>query len=293
MSRARKGPPFASWRSFWTFEQEVTRHRRYMISKESQAFLAALLRTSETRSSRLAQGHHLCRAQVAHAEQAHPQAGPLPGPALPSRMIPLPDKASDGRANPRGIPCLYMADNRHTAIAEVRPWIGSLVSVAIMRVLRDQRLIDCRDNRVHPPIYLDGEPSPKKREEAVWAHVARAFRQPVLRDDDRAGYAATQIVAEAFRDHGYDGIAYGSGFGRGATNIVLFDTSAAEITACELHEVKDVTLDHKEVDNPYFVEKLSDGTTRLVRNVITAIGPVGGPMISLDDENHEISRDTA
>ena len=259
-----------------------------MLSRESRAFLDTLVRSSEKRQSELREGHHLCRAQVAHADVEHPDAGVVPGPALPTRMIPLPDKASDGRANPRGIPCLYMADDRHTAIAEVRPWIGSLVSLAIMRLLRDQRVVDCRGDGKRGRIYPEGEPTPAEREAAVWYHVSKAFREPVLRDDDRAGYAPTQIVAEAFRDHGYDGIVYGSGFGTGATNVVLFDTSVAELVACEIHEIRDVKLRHEEVDNPYFVQKDKDGRTVLVRNVITEIGPVDGQMISLKrDEGTE------
>jgi len=268
-----ENPPFASWRSYWTFAREVSHERRYLLSTESRAFLDALLRTSEKRQSKLPAGHRLCRAQVAHAEYDDPHIGPLPRPALPERMVPLPYSASDGRANPRGIPCLYMADNRHTAIAEVRPWIGSLVSVAIMRTLRDQRLVDVRDDSGRTRIYLEEEPSPADREASVWCHVARAFREPVLREDNRADYAPTQIIAEAFKSHGYDGIAYGSAFGEGGTNIVLFDTGAAELEACELHEIKNVTLTHDEAESPYFVEKKEDGSRSLVRNTITAVIP--------------------
>jgi len=276
-----ESPAFASWKSYWDFSREVSHKRRYLLSQHSRDFLKEMLRTSEKRQSRLLAGHRLCRAQVAHGEYDDPDVGPLTRPAPPDRMTPLPYAASDGRANPRGIPCLYMADDRHTAIAEVRPWIGSLVSVAIMRTLKDQRLVDVRDDSGRTPIYLEAEPSPEDREASVWCHVARAFREPVLRDDNRAGYAPTQIIAEAFRDHGFDGLAYGSGFGDGRTNIVLFDTGAAELEACELHEIKDVTLRHEEVENPYFVQKNEDGSTSLMRNVITAIGPVGGPMTPL------------
>ncbi|MCP1471904.1 RES domain-containing protein [Sphingobium sp. OAS761] len=280
----REEPAFASWRSYWNFAREVSHQRRYLLSSSSRAFLDELIRTSEKRQSRLPAGHRLCRAQVAHGELDDPDVGPLPRPAPPARMVPLPYSASDGRANPRGIPCLYMADDRHTAIAEVRPWIGSLVSVAIMRTLKDQRLVDVRDDSGRQPIYLEGEPSPDEREAAVWSHVARAFREPVLREDNRAGYASTQIIAEAFRNHGYDGIAYGSAFGEGRTNIVLFDIGAAELEACELHEIKNVQLIHEETENPYFVQKAGDGTTSLVRNVITAIGPIDGPMTPLTSE---------
>lgn len=277
-------PAFASWRSYWDFAREVSHQRRYLLSPASRAFLDELIRTSEKRQSRLPAGQRLCRAQVAHAEYDDPEVGPLPGPALPKRMVPLPYSASDGRANPRGIPCLYLADDRHTAIAEVRPWIGSLVSLAIMRTLKDQRIVDVRDDSRRTPLYLEEEPAPDEREVSVWSHVARAFREPVLREDNRAGYAPTQIIAEAFRHHGFDGIAYGSAFGEGRTNIVLFDIGTAELEACELHEIKNVQLIHEEAENPYFVRKEENGSPSIVRNVITAIGPIDGPMILLKPE---------
>ncbi|HEV7661639.1 MAG TPA: RES family NAD+ phosphorylase [Allosphingosinicella sp.] len=174
-----------------------------------------------------------------------------------------------------------MADDRHTAIAEVRPWIGSLVSVAYLKTVRDLAIVDCRtdDGRIH--FYFDDEPSLEKREAAVWTYVARAFRDPVLRDDDRADYAPTQMIVELFQEQGYDGVIYPSAFGSSGSNLVLFDISAAAVVSCELHEVKDVKLDTKEVTNPYFVQKNDDGSTDIVRTVITAIGPIGGPMIDL------------
>jgi len=277
---------FASWRSYWDFRREVTSRRRYLPSDKSKAFLAELARTSVTRVRRIPVGKTLCRAQVAHQDREDKYAGAVAGPALPDRMIPLADAASDGRANPEGIPRLYMAFDRHTAIAEVRPWIGSLVTVAFIKTLKDLNVVDCRSDGDGDRIFLEGEPG-AEREDAVWAHVARAFREPVLRDDNRAGYAATQLIAELFEREGYDGIVYGSGFGDDATNIVVFDLAAAEIVAAEIHEVKGVKLDHDEVESPYHVKKNDVGSTELYRMVISAIGPVGGSMISLDDNEDE------
>lgn len=273
---------FASWQSYWRFRQEVTRRQRYLLSDESKTFLDELARTSKSRLGKIDAGKNFCRAQIAHQDVDHPRAGSVPGPALPKRMIPLPDAATEGRANPKGIPRLYLADNRNTAIAEARPWIGSLVSVSILTTLRPLLIVDCRDdtNKLH--IYLEGEPSPEEREAAVWSDVARAFRMPVQRTDDRAGYAPTQIIVELFQGLGYDGVIYGSAFGSKGSNLVLFDVEAAEIVSTELHEVEQVELKTKEAADPYFVEKQADGSVRLIRNVITAIGPIGGPMIDLE-----------
>jgi RES domain-containing protein len=195
----------------------------------------------------------------------------MPGPALPERMKPLVDRACEGRVNPKGIPCLYMASDEHTAMAEVRPWIGSLVSVAVFRSTRALRIVDCTKDAERLPLYLDGEPPAQQRAEAVWAHIAHAFKEPVTRNDDVAEYAATQIIAEMFRAMGLDGVAYRSAFGLDRYNVALFDVKAAELCMCSLHEIKDVELKYCEAGNPYYVRKNVDGGPTLVRNEIVRI----------------------
>lgn len=276
---------FASWRSYWHFRREVASRRRYLLSDESKAFLAELARTAATRARRLPAGSIFCRAQVAHQDREDPVAGPLPGPAPLDRMMPRPDAASDGRANPEGIPRLYMAGDRHTAIAEVRPWIGSLVTVGFLKTLRDLMVVDCRGTEAKSYWFLEEEPSPAEREEAVWAEVAAAFREPVLRGDDRAGYAPTQVIAELFQHHEFDGIVYDSGFGDKAVNLVLFDTGAAEMFACEIHEVRGVKLDHETIDSPFPIKRNERGEPVMFRTVVEIIGPVGPPSADGDGDD--------
>jgi RES domain-containing protein len=59
-----------------------------------------------------------------------------------ARMKPRVDRAVEGRANPAGIPVLYLGATIQTAISEVRPWIGASVSVAQFKVLRKLRALD-------------------------------------------------------------------------------------------------------------------------------------------------------
>ncbi len=66
-------------------------------------------------------------------------------------MRPLKDSATEGRANPKGIPCLYVASERETAMSEIRPWIGSTVSVAKFSNKNELRLIDFSK---HPNVTL-------------------------------------------------------------------------------------------------------------------------------------------
>ena len=51
----------------------------------------------------------------------------------PEGMKPNPEFAGDVRSNPRGIRYLYLASAKEAAMAEVRPWVGSYISLASSR----------------------------------------------------------------------------------------------------------------------------------------------------------------
>lgn len=133
-------------------------------------------------------------------------------------------------------------------MAEVRPWVGSYVSVGQFKTLRDIVLVDCSVNHARGfTIYIE-EPEPAERERSVWADIDKAFCEPVGENDSGADYAPTQILAETFRRQGYDGIAYKSGLGKGY-NVALFDINAADLVNRFLYEVKCVAFRFKEAGN--------------------------------------------
>jgi hypothetical protein len=58
-------------------------------------------------------------------------------------MKPIPNWQGEDRSNPRGIPALYLATTRDTALAEVRPWVGATISVAQLVIESELNVIDC------------------------------------------------------------------------------------------------------------------------------------------------------
>ncbi|GMV94116.1 MAG: hypothetical protein AMXMBFR82_38940 [Candidatus Hydrogenedentota bacterium] len=88
------------------------------------------------------------------------------------------------------------------------------------------------------------EPEPEKRAEVIWEEINFAFSMPIQNTDSTADYVPTQIIAEKFRQAGYDGIAYSSCLGTG-TNVALFDLDAADMCSCSLHNVKSVSYKHE------------------------------------------------
>ena len=245
---------FDSWRSFWNFQREASRHRRYIRTPEADRFLAAIRMTAQMRVRDIPEGWIGWRAALAHDGRYDAQIDDeIPCAAKPERMRPWPDKATEGRVNSKGIPCLYLATERETAMSEVRPWVGSLVSVARFQTVRPLRVVDCSLEWNSLAIHFE-EPSYRERVKAVWAHIDKAFAEPTSRSDDVADYAPTQILAEVFRDQDYDGVVYKSVFGDKGYNIALFDLSAAIMLTCGLFKAKKAAYEFVQQDDEYFIQ---------------------------------------
>jgi hypothetical protein len=73
----------------------------------------------------------------------------LNDPYKPRYMLaPPPNVVKQGRANPIGIPYLYLAKDELTAIAEVRAWVGAKVSVAPIVTTEVLEIMDYEFNGV-------------------------------------------------------------------------------------------------------------------------------------------------
>jgi RES domain len=254
---------FESWNEYGLFEDAVKTKTRYVLDERCSRFLDAVKQTCEPRRvSAIPSGTEYWRSQIDHAwkdafepkwhlekdslviDDGYDVIDQVPTACGKDRMIPWRDRAVEGRVNPKGIPCLYLSEKKETAIGEMRPWIGSLVSVATFRTNKELRVVDCSLDYVPLCYYLE-EPASDEREKAVWSAINEAFSAPVERADCTADYAPTQILAETFRKQGYDGIKYKSSLGEGV-NLALFEVDHADYIgsalckiSCVKHEFED------------------------------------------------------
>ena len=227
---------------FWGFAIKVLKHNRYFLSEESREFLDALLATSTSRNHLLLKNTELWRAQLG-CEWTKPDDNhqiPEPCSYNQERMKPLSRKVGDGRANPRRIAYLYTATDVDTAIAEIRPWISSFVSVGLFSTERDLHLVDCSCDYPTLETQLQSRVlTADERECEVWADVNYAFSRPINQNKDDADYIPTQVIAEWFKVNGFDGIIYRSSLGPGK-NCCLFDTRTANLESCHVYRVSKV-----------------------------------------------------
>jgi hypothetical protein len=234
---------------YYHFAEYVKRESRYVMDGRQQRFLEEVMRTSRRRTKQLHRGDILWRSQIAKEEKPaleHTDNELIHAtaiyPAPPSRMKPLRERATEGRVNPKGIPCLYLNTDKHTAMAEVRPWKGADVSLASFSMRRTLTLVDCSTESVLPPdIGAKQNMTREEKEAAVWERMNESFAYPVTPCDNVAEYAPTQILAEHFRSSGYDGIMYHSSLGSGK-NVALFDLDSAGQVDCKLYNVEDITF---------------------------------------------------
>lgn len=245
---------FSSGYDFWNFRREVTRNRRYIRSLESENFLSIVAATCLSRIREIPAPKIFWRAQNGHGLQYEENIdAQVECPFDPERMKPLSDRSPEGRINPKGIPFLYLSNNLETAISECRPWVGGLVSAGQFRTIKDLKIVDCTVHTKEKYFVFEEVPE-AELEEAIWSQIDNAFSQPTTRSDDTAEYVVTQVLAELFREKGYDGVAYRSANGSGF-NLAFFDLGSAKLINCGLYKVKKVKVDFDETTNPYFIRE--------------------------------------
>lgn len=245
---------FQSWLSYSNFVSGVKKNKCDARSEDEIAFLDGLASTSGSRETLIPTGTILWRAQLGFSVGTLMDDIPRYGKPTPhpfGRMKPFSRATKDGRLNRAGTPStLYLATDERTALSEVRPWIGSYVSIAQFKILRDVRVIDCSSEYLEGFRWYDQEiEDPQDRERAVWRDLCSSISEPVSAENQASEYIPTQLVAEHFRELKLDGIMYNSLVG-GGKNIALFNCDTADPISCCLHYVSSLVPIYDEVVAP-------------------------------------------
>jgi hypothetical protein len=297
-------PEFASWESYRRFEQRVRHQRRYILTPEQTAFLETVRKTIRDRDVRLQKGKMLHRAQLGTdwEEDRNGKGEVIGGIQLgysAERMKPRPFQSKEGRVNPAGIPVLYLAITEQTAISEVRPWIGRDVSVAQFKIQRDLKGINLsvgHSNRSFDHLTLDElvgekEPDAQAKEKAVWTDIDNAFSRPVTPSDDATDYVPTQILAELFRNAGYEFVVYKSQFGEKGYSVVLFNVADAEVVNCAPYVVTEIEVKFRETGPRWYSQKIGSFNKPNVLEWLSLLQPAIEASPIADDKRQDFMTD--
>lgn len=255
---------FQSHNDYWLFQNEVKNTSRYVWSPKVKAFFCAFEETCKKREDKIPKQAVLWRAQLGNnyrKEKINDEKGNVVDyieeeiPFSPNRMKPKKNYCLDGRANPIGVPYLYLATHKDTALAEVRPWIGTYISLAQFRILKELIVINFTMDEVRESIVYIKKPNLDITEKKVWSDINKAFSKPTNRDNASLDYVPTQIISEFAKKLGYGGIAYASSLGAGH-NITIFNPNVAKQINCQLHYTKSVRFEFEHyAQNDYFLKE--------------------------------------
>jgi hypothetical protein len=268
MKTLKENTEFLNPEDWQEFTKYLSETNRFILSDYWREFIENVVRTSHKRTKRLKKDTTLFRARIGVSSIEFDEGDEQPCPISPLEMgAPPKQLAKAGRLNSEGIPFLYLATKIDTAVSEVRPWIGSELTIGFFKILSDLRIVDTSNDKpkyffslyefVNPngqdfdirkrPI--DSYTSAEK-EEYIWGDINSAFSRPISPSDSPLKYLPTQYLSEKLKTEGYDGIAYKSSLSSEGYNVALFDPQKAKCTGCRMYEIKQVKYEFEESGNP-------------------------------------------
>lgn len=172
------------------------------------------------------------------------------GPFPPDKMNAPPAKnANPGRANPVGIPYLYIGSELQTAVTEVRPHPGETVCIAEFGIENGLEIIDLRNPRemLTPFRFEDrDEVAAMRGDIAFLERLGMELTTPVLPNAAAIDYIPSQYLCEFIKQTGYDGVAYSSSVSDGV-NMALFNPENATVGNITRVRVNRVDVRHENI----------------------------------------------
>jgi hypothetical protein len=142
---------------------------------------------------------------------------------------PAPRLVSHGRANPSGIPYLYLGSEIETAISEIRPHTGELAYVASLEIPVGLKIADLRNPRkLVSPFRLEDENQvgQMRIDVGFLERLGDELTRPVLPKGAAIDYVPSQYLCEFIKKCEFDGVLYRSSVSEGM-NLALFNPDNA------------------------------------------------------------------
>ena len=130
---------------------------------------------------------------------------------------PPPHLAGDGRINRIGVSYLYCATDQYTAIAEIRPHPGDIISIGKFIVNEDLSVFDLTASQ-----FVNYYKSDKDLADYKQLNTFTELLQKVITPSERRSYNITQLLADCIRKLNFDAILFPSSVSSGE-NLVVFN----------------------------------------------------------------------
>lgn len=233
----------SEWQMNWTNFEHVLKTSTRFFNKKNEELLKSIFNDAESLHTQKRKPvvrnigqiddiKYLYRARAFQTD--HKLKNALKSPD--KELGPPPSEfATAGRMNSRGITVFYGSTNPETAIAEIRPPVGSKVAVARFELTRTLKVLDLSALKLtHVTGSIFDEKFAQQISRTMFLRkLSQRLTRPVMPDDEHTEYLVTQVVADYLSSElKFDGIIFPSAQSNAGLNVTLFN-SACKVVAIE------------------------------------------------------------
>lgn len=217
------------YNSQWeTFAQEIKQQNRFFIG---QTLDLELLESVLTRFAKTyPEGAEFYRARISDEP-------------LKAEMLGKPPKnrTTPGRANPVGIPYLYISDKEETTLYETRVSLHESISVGKFALRVPLNVISLKSIASYGPFEIQDRGFDIEEFMLIRPYLLRfeeELSKPVRKQDVNLDYLPTQYLCEFIKSLGFDAVEYRSAMADGGYNLAVFNDKNLECISTKHYQVK-------------------------------------------------------
>ena len=166
-------------------------------------------------------------------------------PAYSNEEMGCPNKeiATGGRANPAGIPVLYLSEDENTVLYEVRASYLDEISIASFQLKEENISVDIVDFTKDSPLFQPDNVKDTIQGKLLRGRISKDLSRPMRRYDSELEYIPTQFICEYIKVFtGAKGIRFRSSLHREGKNIVFFEPSLMECKTVKKVKIRTTNL---------------------------------------------------
>lgn len=161
---------------------------------------------------------------------------------------PPPNIATAGRANSKGISCLYLASDLPTTLHEIRARDLDIITVGTFCLKKAINLVDLSNlEHISPFMSDDFDSEWFAINMRVLKKINEEIAKPLRRQDSEIDYLPTQYISDFVKSLGFDGIKYKSTLNPEGTNYAIFDTKKFKCKEIKCYNIDSLIYNYTEI----------------------------------------------
>lgn len=151
--------------------------------------------------------------------------------------------ATPGRANPVGIPCLYVSESEETTLYETRVALHEGISIGKFKLTESMSVVSLRNVSSFGPFEITDRGFVIEefvRFRPYLQKLENELSRPVRKQDVHLDYLPTQFLCEYIKSEGFDAVEYKSGMNEQGYNLAVFNDQKLNLESSTHYKVNNL-----------------------------------------------------